>query len=223
MSKGKTAILFFSRTLNDEFRAKPIGSKQRFKSLYQFFVNKSLQTARSSGLPVIEIYSNQQDGDSFGERLVNSLKTVRDRGYNKVIVIGNDAPELSVDDLHLASQRISRGDSILGKDKRGGTYLIGLDLTRNLSFLESVNWSSSSVYDQLKRKLKNVYDLSVKADVNSLEDIESLAKNRNISRGAVLFLRSHFWGVMSCCINNNDYFRLVVSGCEYRGPPSLVA
>lgn len=176
MSFGKTAVLFFSRTLNDEYGTGSFGlNRKGFSELYKFFVNKTLKTVRDAGLPLIEAYSNQQVGDTFSERLINSLKSVSDRGFERVIIIGNDAPQLSVDDILSASTALDEGVNVLGKDKRGGVYLIGLDLKAfKPTDLNGIQWHSNSVFHQLSAVLGDVHELSERHDINWVADLKSL-------------------------------------------------
>ena len=51
MRKYSIAILFFSRTFEDEFKAKTLDSqKEEFKSYYYYQVNRTLSIAHQSGL-----------------------------------------------------------------------------------------------------------------------------------------------------------------------------
>ena len=192
MSFGKTAVLFFSRTLNDEYGAGSFGlNRKGFSTLYKFFVNKALKTVEEAGLPLIEAYSNQQVGDTFSERLIHSLKSVSDKGFERVIIIGNDAPQLSVDDMLSAETALNEGVNVLGKDKRGGVYLIGLDLkTFNSAHLQRVQWHSTHVYRQLSKLLGDAYELSERYDINRISDLKSLMNVRGtLTLGIRRFLK----------------------------------
>lgn len=199
MSTGKTAVLFFSRTLNDEYVANSLQlERQRFSKLYQFLVKKTLRTVEASGLSLIEVYSDQQVGNSFGERLANSIQTVSEKGFDKVIIIGNDAPELSVDNLRLADKALNEGQQVLGSDIRGGVYLIGVDLQQiNADQLACISWHSNKVFDELSTFLGHFRKLSTKSDVNSLADLSLLLNVRStLSQGVRAFLKSVLssWG-----------------------------
>ncbi|OEK05438.1 TIGR04282 family arsenosugar biosynthesis glycosyltransferase [Roseivirga misakiensis] len=225
MSIGNTAILFFSRTQHDEFKAKTFGlRKARFADLYKFLVKKSLNTAKSTGLPVIEIYSDQQEGSDFGERLTAALKTVSDRGYSKVIVIGNDAPELTVNDILTADKQLSAGKQALGKDRRGGAYLIGLDITKDYnSVIKDVDWGSHKIYEQLSSKLGEVYELDRKIDLNYKQDIRLLICHQHqLTRGVLKFFKSFIKPFFS--LDFSPEFQSGDYNFAYsdRGPPVLV-
>lgn len=225
MSSDKTAVLFFSRTLNDEYGASSFSlNRKGFSKLYKFFVNKTLETAKNAGLPLIQVYSNQQVGNTFSERLINSLKLVTEQGFERVIIIGNDAPDLTVDDIRLAETALEKGSSVLGQDNRGGVYLIGLDLQKfDLSLLAGVNWHSNKVYQQLTSLLDGVFDLSNKVDVNQLGDLKKLWKvNNTLSQGIIRFFKRLMslgnwvsWGIESIQTRILETF-------VNRGPPHFV-
>lgn len=224
MSTGKTAILFFSRTQHDEFNAKSLGfSRNSFGSLYKFFTNKVLGTAGETGLPVIESYSNRQQGTTFNERLTNELQLVAKQGFENVIIIGNDAPGLSREDILLANDQLSEGKHVLGKDNRGGAYLIGLNLGEfDFSLFDHVRWNSNSVHDQLKESLDAVYELASKADINHHRDFQELIGKTNVlSRGAITFLRTFLSEVNRIAVNLSLAELSVIPLPTYRGPPAL--
>ncbi len=191
MHSDKTAVLFFSRTLNDEYGANSFGLNRRdFSKLYKFFINKTLETAKDSGLPLIQVYSNEQVGNSFSDRLINSLKSVIEQGFERVIVIGNDTPHLAADDIRKAEASLDKGVNVLGQDNRGGVYLIAIDFQRfDLSLLANVNWHSNSVYQELSGLLGSFLNLSDRYDINQREDLKHLCRRATLSHGIIRFLK----------------------------------
>ena len=224
MSNGSTAILFFSRTQHDEFSAKPLGIKRScFGSLYKFFTNRTLSTAKNTGLPLIESYSDQQKGRTFSERLLNELQLVANKGFEKVIIIGNDTPNLSSEDILLAQDQLSQGKHVLGKDKRGGTYLIGLNLSEfDYSLFNRVKWHSNAVHDQLLEQLDSVYELTAKTDINHLADIRGLFNEPTIlTRGVIAFLLTFLGRINHPNVDFSATSISVIQLPAYRGPPSV--
>ncbi|MFY0592853.1 DUF2064 domain-containing protein [Roseivirga sp.] len=226
MAIGKTAILFFSRTQQDEHKAKTFGlSDSHFANLYKFVVNKALSTAYATGLNVIESYSDQQKGNSFNERLIHALKQVSEQGYKRVIVIGNDSPELTTDDVLIAEKQLANGCHVLGKNKRGGVYLIGIDFESfDLSRLAEVRWNSNAVFTQLKLQLESIYELAIKHDLNERSDIRDLIKSKNgLGRGIFTFLLNLLRSLTILQFRGQrlSHQKLQVA-LSYRGPPSLI-
>jgi hypothetical protein len=68
-----------------------------------------------------------QAGADLGARLDNLTKTYLERGYEKVVVVDSDSPNLPAEYIKLAFEGFSTGvDLMLGPCDDGGYYLIGL-------------------------------------------------------------------------------------------------
>ncbi|MGD1847529.1 MAG: DUF2064 domain-containing protein, partial [Salibacteraceae bacterium] len=96
----------FSRTGEAEARAKSfLGRAQAGKSqqIAKQLVARSHALAAASGLPAFVIDSTHQSGNSFGERISHAIQEVFNQGYDQLLVIGNDCPELHVERLHQAA------------------------------------------------------------------------------------------------------------------------
>jgi uncharacterized protein len=119
-----------------------------------------------------------QEGSSFGERLENSVQTLTDLGYSKVVVVGGDCPDLELEDIQLAFSALERHRLVLGPDHRGGCYLIGLD-TRERHLLHGIRWQQNSDCAELIRRsgLRQTFVLAIKQDLDTIADIELLAKS----------------------------------------------
>jgi glycosyltransferase A (GT-A) superfamily protein (DUF2064 family) len=57
--------------------------------------------------------------------LSHAIQSVLDRGYDKVIVLGNDSPGLHLNHLQEAFLELQDKSVVLGPDFKGGTYLMG--------------------------------------------------------------------------------------------------
>ncbi len=187
--EAQTAILLFSRNLEAEFRAKSFGlTGERFRLLYNALTKRTRKTLEGIDAPVFEFGSGQQVGNAFGERLVNALQTVRQKGYDRIIVIGNDAPGLNPEILKAAIRKVRQGENVLGRDARGGCYLMGFDADQtDLSALLQVQWHSSLVFEQVSRLLQADTSLPQLADLNDQEDFKK----------ALLFKTSPRWYIIN--------------------------
>jgi len=220
--QSETAILFFSRTLEDEYKAKSFGlSKERFKSVYSGLVSKALRVAQQTGFALHEVYSGSQVGRTFGERLINAIRSIESGGFKKVLVIGNDCPELNALHLKQAAQSLGNHPSVVLEDKRGGIALLGIDLTKvDFNDLISIKWSTAAVAQELKSRVKS-YSLEWSLrDVNSKRDL--LLLRREASKGVRKFVR------LLCAAFTNTYQRIfeqtieVLRACMlafWKGPP----
>ncbi len=171
-----TAILYFSRTILAEVRAKSLvlnnSKAERFAS---FIIQKNLNTALNSGLPVFQITEKEQRGTTFGERLANAFEDVFNKGFQNVIAIGNDCLGLTTTELISTSNTLQTTPSVLGATERGGAYLIGLNknvFDKNL--FSGINWQTPSTFNELLGyvKIQNVRFalLITKRDINSFTD-----------------------------------------------------
>ncbi len=126
---SNTAILFFSRTARNEAHFKRIDKSISFvknlKIIHQMKV-ATMKKIHLSGLHCIEIDEKLQEGFSFGERLYNALKSCFHAGYENIIIIGNDCPDLQSDNLVQSAQILQKQDFVLGPDLNNGLYLIGI-------------------------------------------------------------------------------------------------
>ena len=128
-SFGQTALLIFSRTPSSEAVAKAFdrsAGQNGNRAIAQRLIRQTLATARRSRLPVFTYYDTEQIRQTFGENLADALESVFNRGYEKVIALGNDCPDVSVPLLLEASRRLEAQQLVLGPAYDGGVYLIGI-------------------------------------------------------------------------------------------------
>ncbi|MFK8055272.1 MAG: DUF2064 domain-containing protein [Saprospiraceae bacterium] len=183
-----------------------------------------------SGLPLIKSTEATQRGDTFGRRIANAVNDCWTEGFDKLIIVGGDSPELSVADLSSARKALDAGSPTIGKDFRGGSFLIGLskDSFRQNQFAE-LPWQTCRIACALKEELglfcqgdeADVYELSSRADCNSQHDLAKLAERSVDETLTALLLKSS----RRICDGNA---RLVLVSCfgespTLRGPPRKLA
>lgn len=224
VQEAKTAILLFSRSLEEEFSAKSFGlTKERFRLLYKSLIRRTRKTLEGIDSPVFEFDSQQQVGNAFGERLINALEAVQKKGYNKIIVIGNDAPGLNREILKDALKRISRGKNVLGRDARGGCYLMGFDISQtDTNALLLVNWHSNLVFDQVNDLLAADTSLPQLADLNNREDFKSALLLKTSPKWYIIsLLQLVFHGTISILTHVRFIQGIALTATQRRGPPAL--
>lgn len=127
MSQQNTAILIFANTPEQEIRDKSFGknlSKTRQLRLAQAMLSHTRRVAKSTGLPIIEILSSQQQGDNFAQRYTHAIAQVFAQGYQRIISIGTDCPDLQSQDIVEAHLKLQQSNSVLGLARDGGAYLV---------------------------------------------------------------------------------------------------
>lgn len=167
-----TAILLFSRGAAAEARAKAFGPGQR---VAEGLIRRTERKLARTGLPVIRSDESNQQGSGFGERLAHAVQEVFDRGYARVIVVGNDCTSIQTSHLRSAAQQLETGKQVLGPDRRGGAWLIGLQReTFEAEGFRNLRWETAGLYEDLTAFLPGVVGLAKLHDVNSLGDLRRL-------------------------------------------------
>ncbi len=133
-----------------------------------------------------EEYSySPQVGKDLGQRMKNAFLQAFSEGFDKVILIGSDIPDLPADYLELGLKALETNDVVLGPSSDGGYYLIGFAKEAFLpDVFEGITWSSADVLEQtlniLKKHKQRIYLLPQWHDVDTLTDLNSLVRrNRN--------------------------------------------
>ena len=192
------AILLFTCTPVDEARRKRwvAGRSGRVqRRLAGRLIRHARRIARRSGLPVYVIDSGIQQGNTFGERLAHAFSHVFDRGYRRVIAIGNDTPALTEGDLVTAAAHLERHDAVLGPSADGGAYLIGL----SQPFFDDapfagLAWETARLLGSLERYLADrgagVAFLPVKVDADHPGDVVAAIRALPRTSALVRDLRS---------------------------------
>lgn len=87
-----------------------------------------------------------QEGADLGERMLNCFKRLFDKGYERVVIIGSDSPDLPADYIKEALSLLGDKtvDAVLGPARDGGYYLIGMKEPLALLF-EGMAWSTADV------------------------------------------------------------------------------
>lgn len=226
MTHRKTAILLFTRSLKDEFSAKSFGLKpEAFRRLYRALLTKTRSTINSAGVPIFEISSNEQVGNSFGERLTHAIDQVVQQGFENILIVGNDAPDLDKNLVGEAITHLEAGRQVLGQDHHGGCYLIGLK-TANIEReqFQAIHWQTNTVFNQLNALLQNAYQLPALTDLNNRQDLMAISSHSTSLSGFVKLLKALVLGTIKALTflfyDTEDFSS---STDHLRGPPAFAA
>ena len=127
---SNTALFLFLRDPGTESRVQQLAGNQspkQNKRIIHALNAHAREVAQSTGLPCYIVYDHQMPGNGFGERFTHAFQAVFNKGYQKVIALGNDHPELTAATVQKAAQQLYNFDQVLGPAKDGGLYLIGID------------------------------------------------------------------------------------------------
>lgn len=139
--------------------AATIGNEAALSVYHQLLLHTVLIT---EGLPVDKIvfYSNYikqgdmwsdalyykevQYGNDLGERMQNAFALTFSNGYESIVIIGTDCPDLSTEIITNAFGYLQLYDAIIGPAEDGGYYLLGMKAPHQL--FDDIAWSTDSVF-----------------------------------------------------------------------------
>lgn len=162
-----------SRQLSELTLSKTAPSPKQTYSRQIFYHPEGIQNAFSSWLPDEKQFLPQQ-GKDLGEKMFNAFKSAFSNGYQKVIVIGCDCPEISRHLIDRAFTLLDTRDVVIGPALDGGYYLIGLKKAEPAIF-DAIPWGTNTVLTKtlsILTRLKMSYALlPVFRDVDRIEDL----------------------------------------------------
>ena len=221
---GKHAILFFARTPASEVTHKRLSSRDHINlEVLSESRRRTLQTLRKAQLPIFAFDETNQEGDDFGTRLSGAIASVFAKGFDKVLVVGSDCPSLTFRDIQKSIHLLEASQTVLGPDRRGGAYLIGLSKeTFDKQAFGQLAWQSSDLaatllnyffkIDALPAVLDTRWDLNSASDVKRAWAVSWLRRLLiSLFQSALTFSNTHA----------SDPLRLVY-GVVHRGPPMAI-
>ena len=118
-----------------------------------------------------------QRGSDLGARLTASFRTAFREGYERVVIVGSDVPQVTSKNVRTALSLLRKHDVVIGPSPDGGYYLIGLCKPRPELFT-AMPWSTSRVLPETLRRfsrlgltvgrLPRLADLDVPSDARRL-------------------------------------------------------
>ncbi len=175
MERGRTAILYFAYRPETEAVRKPIFSDHGRRVNVQFYhdlQDELFDRLTPLGLPVIHMDDDKQRGDGFADRITNAVEDIWAKGYERVIILGNDCPELDINSYQRCIDLLDTGKACLIPTQHGGAGLIALHKSQYTeSHWRELEWQSESTFDELFDCLSDckVLDMTL-TELNSLGD-----------------------------------------------------
>ena len=230
---AQTALLLFARTANEEVQYKhllPGQSLKKQKALFQVLNTQAENLLKSTELPYFIFNARHQQGNTFGARLYAAIAEVFSRGFQNVIVIGNDCPALLPVHIQKAANCLSTQDVVLGPTDKGGIYLLGLTnrIFGKIKSLDEIRWQTAAVVEDLNfffaEKKVSVFFLRQHTDVNQPTDLKKVVN----AKSAQPALRKLYFSSLSnkkpLCIGSLQFCLTLpsISHLVFRGPPVTV-
>ncbi len=181
--KRNIAVLVFALSQEEEIKRKPF---LRNSSLPQDLTSHTLSVVQKTGLDYYVYSEKQQIGISFGERFTNAINDIYRKGYDAVITLGNDTPNLTNAHVLEAAASLQKGQSVIGPSFDGGFYLMGL---RKEAFdyqqFSEFSWNTTTVrkelYQYLESNTESFCQLDFLHDLDQISDIIKVYKRLSFS------------------------------------------
>ena len=169
------AILVFASQTGGELISKWTKGKELLGALTE----RTLTQARLTNLPFYHYHQELQKGHNFGQRLSNAFQNLYDLGYDRIIAIGNDCPQITSTHILEAQACLAEGDDVIAPATDGGFNLIGIHKNHfDRDTFEQLAWQTGSLFDQTIEYFRQfdtrVSTLSTFGDIDSLADIKRI-------------------------------------------------
>jgi uncharacterized protein len=225
------ALLLFTRTPDEEVRYKnllPQSSVAKQKAVVAKLIQESRQVLDKTGLPYFICTSAEQVGATFAERFYGAFAGLFAKGFQHVIAIGNDCPQLKPNDILKAAACLQRQEVVVGPDNSGGVYLLGLS---NAAFnacgsFAGIRWSTNQVLSDLA-VLFRLTEAALRVlpkycDLNNHRDLHRALSCKYFRAPVILFLKY----LLNLLVSYKSLRQVYIipafhhSSLFFRGPPS---
>jgi len=145
---NKTAILIFALSQKEAEKRNKLFAN---KALYASLTDRVKKVVDATKIDHFYFTEKKQIGSSFGERFSNAIAAIYAKGYDNVITIGNDTPNLTVDHLLETKKALEAKSSVIGPSYDGGFYLLGLQKEYfDATQFENFSWNTSKITKQIR-------------------------------------------------------------------------
>ena len=130
-----------------------------------------------------------QRGADLGARMLNALADARAQGFARAVIIGSDAPDLPLDYLEGAFQKLRDKDGFAQSSVDGGFVSIGASCALPAAIFNGITWSRDDVWTRLLANIKAL-DLNFTIwgswwDVDEIADLRALRERLQTADASV--------------------------------------
>ena len=115
-----------------------------------------------------------QQGEDLGIRMQNAFQNGFDLGYENILLIGSDLPDISKEIIESGFDSLQQNDVVFGPAEDGGYYLVGMS-EMNTCIFQNKPWSQSELLaitlSQLKEDQKSIGITKTLNDIDTFEDL----------------------------------------------------
>lgn len=171
-----TGILYFSLAPKQDAKHKKwTASDRRNTALSTVLYKSTKKKLLRFGLDVLETISGKSSSKSFGNNLADAIEESFNKGYEQLIIVGNDCPQLIQEDLRQSLIALNQDHLSMGKTPKGGAYIFSIKKSAwNKTKFAQLSWCTNQLATDLQNYLsafKTVIQLQSKDDLNDLQDL----------------------------------------------------
>lgn len=227
MKKGRLAILYFAFRPEKEAIRKPLLPEFGHKvnsHIYQLLQKRVSDIMAPTGLPIIREDDTQQRGASFGERLCNAIEKAHAKGFDQLIVLGNDAYGMRAHHIDQAIDTVKKGETCMIASELGGALLIGFSKAhyRRAQWLD-LPWCTDQLFNELFDCLPACSLVTpAMPELNSKTDVHEVL----IQKGELTELAVFLLAVLETDFSMSSFIPpfkddALEGGASFRGPPFM--
>nr|WP_307775887.1 TIGR04282 family arsenosugar biosynthesis glycosyltransferase [uncultured Cetobacterium sp.] len=146
-----------------------------------------------------------QEGENLGEKMRNIFSELFNKGYEKIVLMGADIPEVSERDLQNAFDMLTTKDLVFGPTLDGGYYLVGMKKLYEVIFDPEIKWGTPEVFQETLEVIKKsgieVNLIKTHEDIDTKEDLKALdnrIKNCDLCKNTKKYLNENIREKLLC-------------------------
>ncbi len=133
-----------------------------------------------------DMFLFSQEGFDLGERMKNAIGSILRKGYEKVILIGTDIPQIKLETFENAFAALDDSDIVINPTFDGGYYLIGMKREHDAIWRIEHYGTNTVVEDTLQRIKDEKLSVAMGETYYDIDDREDLVRlYREIMDGTV--------------------------------------
>lgn len=129
-----------------------------------------------------DTHKTVQEGENLGERMKNAFQKGFADGYERIVLIGTDLPDINTKHLKKGLKALVNNSMVFGPAMDGGYYLIGMNKFHTFIF-ENKPWSLPNLLEstllELKQKNISFSLLETLNDIDTFEDLKASSFYKN--------------------------------------------
>ncbi len=141
------------------------------------------------GLSPNQVTPMPTDAHDLGEMMERCFDMQAQRGYQKIVLVGSDVPQLTVERIQQALDALGVVQMVIGPDNGGGMYLVGY--TKPLGVMrDGIPWSQGKdrkiILERCHAASISTHLLPEEIDVDTTEDLKAWQASSALSQAEQL-------------------------------------